>query len=106
MVKFSIPAKEMDKYMPFVERSIELGIEFNFMEGICKRYVYSNAFLNDSDHCIVHYTLDGYRNLKKCMEEPTARRNSILNGIELILVSHLDKDPKTQELFEDYERDD
>jgi len=106
IVKFNIPDKELDKFLPYIERSIELGVELELLNNFRKKYEYSNEFLNDTPYCIVNYTLDSYNNLIKVMPEPTARRNSMLDGLELIMVSHLDKDPKTQELFEDYGRDD
>lgn len=89
MYTVTISQTELDKFIPFIEESIEQHTEFGFIKTMIEKYPLGNCYSN-----VVDYTLDSYNSLNVCMPEPTARRNSILNGLEMLISTHFvnDKD--------------
>ena len=105
MVYYVVPKDDIEKQAPLVEESIETGLEFLLLEEFNKKYYCGNNFMDSVD-----YTLTSYNTLKKCMPEPTARRNGILNGIEYIMEKYLNspkiKDRLDQLYNDEGDRDD
>ena len=54
-----------------------------FIDTMYKRFPLGNSYFGT-----INFVLDSYSNLLKCMPEPVARRNGMLNGLELLISTH------------------
>jgi len=84
MVYYRVPQEEIDKLVPYVKDGIEKGLEFLVLDQMNIRC--NSGILNKK---IYDYTMDSYNNMKKCMPEPIARENGLINGIEYIMEKYL-----------------
>jgi len=84
MTYYKVSKNDMDILVPNVKESIEKGLEFLLLDQMnlrCKSYLPNMKIYN--------YTMDSYNNMKKCMSEPIARENGLLNGLEYIMEQYL-----------------
>lgn len=82
-MKVNIPDSELDKFAPYINEALETKLEFAFLYVVIEKFPKGNNFYEAVD-----YTLDSYLNLKVCMDNSTAKRNSLYNGLEYILSKH------------------
>lgn len=84
MAVYKLSKDSLAHFTSYIVDAIIAKKEFKFLEDGCKRYPCGNDYYK-----VVDYTLDSYNLLKGGMPVVNAKKTAIINGLEFMLITHV-----------------